>query len=449
MQQDQNTKPSLQRGKALRGMTSVQDSINALYFEAERNANDGKPMFAILHGAPADDPATTMLSGRPEDIYPVNFGVTSSPPEPRQVESQQVESRQVEPRQVEPRHADSPGADSHLVHTEIDARTDATTDADSGTDDHEDHDDGGQANGQKLLAARLDDLYALAEQEATAPEQPDVPPEQPDVQPEQPDILADNAPDSLAGDSPDSSPAHSGREPVDNPAPVTALPEQPPAPPQMGLDTDLNISDIHDLVQQAWDDGDADDRDADDRDAVSGTVHDDGSPDQPPTMTKAPAMNLAPAKAGADHIEPGHIEPDESGPANETDIKAAMVEIAAAVNQLDTPVPAHMHGLKDEIVEAIKAELRAAMHADIAPIVRRAVAEVLAETAAQELAAKKETVGKKVAAKKAPKKPARAKTPDIKATGKTTTTKTTATKKTATGKPAKARRTKSSGSGKT
>jgi hypothetical protein len=449
MQQDQNTKPSLQRGKALRGMTSVQDSINALYFEAERNANDGKPMFAILHGAPADDPATTMLSGRPEDIYPVNFGVTSSPPEPRQVESQQVESQQVEPRHVEPRHADSPGADSHLVHTEIDARTDATTDADSGTDDHEDHDDGGQANGQKLLAARLDDLYALAEQEATAPEQPDVPPEQPDVQPEQPDILADNAPDSLAGDSPDSSPAHSGREPVDNPAPVTALPEQPPAPPQMGLDTDLNISDIHDLVQQAWDDGDADDRDADDRDAVSGTVHDDGSPDQPPTMTKAPAMNLAPAKAGADHIEPGHIEPDESGPANETDIKAAMVEIAAAVNQLDTPVPAHMHGLKDEIVEAIKAELRAAMHADIAPIVRRAVAEVLAETAAQELAAKKETVGKKVAAKKAPKKPARAKTPDIKATGKTTTTKTTATKKTATGKPAKARRTKSSGSGKT
>ena len=402
-------------------MTSVQDSINALYFEAERNANDGKPMFAILHGAPADDPATTMLSGRPEDIYPVNFGVTSSPPESRQ---------------VEPRHADSPGADSHLVHTEIDARTDATTDADSGTDDHEDHDDGGQANGQKLLAARLDDLYALAEQEATAPEQPDVPPEQPDVQPEQPDILA--------GDSPDSSPAHSGREPVDNPAPVTALPEQPPAPPQMGLDTDLNISDIHDLVQQAWDDGDADDRDA-----VSGTVHDDGSPDQPPAMTKAPAMNLAPAKAGADHIEPGHIEPDESGPADETDIKAAMVEIAAAVNQLDTPVPAHMHGLKDEIVEAIKAELRAAMHADIAPIVRRAVAEVLAETAAQELAAKKETVGKKVAAKKAPKKPARAKTPDIKATGKTTTTKTTATKKTATGKPAKVRRTKSSGSGKT
>ena len=413
-------------------MTSVQDSINALYFEAERNANDGKPMFAILHGAPADDPATTMLSGRPEDIYPVNFGVTSSPPE-----SRQVEPRQVEPRQVEPRHADSPGADSHLVHTEIDARTDATTDADSGTDDHEDHDDGGQANGQKLLAARLDDLYALAEQEATAPEQPDVPPEQPD-------ILADNAPDSLAGDSPDSSPAHSGREPVDNPAPVTALPEQPPAPPQMGLDTDLNISDIHDLVQQAWDDGDADDRDA-----VSGTVHDDGSPDQPPAMTKAPAMNLAPAKAGADHIEPGHIEPghiepDETGPADETDIKAAMVEIAAAVNQLDTPVPAHMHGLKDEIVEAIKAELRAAMHADIAPIVRRAVAEVLTETAAQELAAKKETVGKKLAAKKAPKKSARAKTPDIKATGKTTTTK-----KTATGKQAKARRTKSSGSGKT
>ena len=166
-------------------------------------------------------------------------------------------------------------------------------------------------------------------------------------------------------------------------------------------------------------------------------------------MTKAPAMNLAPAKAGADHIEPGHIEPDESGPADETDIKAAMVEIAAAVNQLDTPVPAHMHGLKEEIVEAIKAELRAAMHADIAPMVRRAVAEVLTETAAQELAAKKETVGKKVAAKKAPKKPARAKTPDIKATGKTTTTKTTATKKTATGKPAKARRTKSSGSGKT
>ena len=242
--------------------------------------------------------------------------------------------------------------------------------------------------------ARLDDLYALAEQEFAAPA--------PELEDESPDNLADGVPDN------------SERNPVDHPAPVNALPEQPPAPPQMGLDTDLNIADIHNLVQQAWDDGDA-------HDGVTheSYAHDDGrAADQTPAMTPP----------RPDQAVSGHTASDAAGPADETDIKAAMVEIAAAVNQLDSPAPAQMNMLKDEIVEAIKAELRATMHADLAPMVRRAVAEVLAEAAAKELASKKPA--RKAAARKAPKKAAGAKT---------------ATKKPAGKKPAKAKRTKSSG----
>ena len=344
-------------------MTTVQDSINALYVEAERNANDGTPMFAILHGAPKDDAATPILPGHAEDLYPVNFDVTSSPAESLAAESL---------------HTDSLGAESRSDQTA------GNTGKDHDDSHHGNHHDGDQTHGHRLLVARLDDLYALAEQEITAPA--------PELEDASPDNLADGAPEN------------SERNPVDHPAPGNALPEQPPAPPQMGLDTDLNIADIHNLVQQAWDDGDA---------------HDDGgAADQTPAMTPP----------RPDQAVSGHTASDASGPADETDIKAAMVEIAAAVNQLDSPAPAQMNMLRDEIVEAIKAELRATMHADLAPMVRRAVAEVLAEAAAKELASKKPA--RKAAARKAPKKAAGAKT---------------ATKKPAGKKPAKAKLTKSSG----
>lgn len=359
-------------------MTTVQDSINALYVEAERNANDGTPMFAILHCAPTDEAATTMLSGHTEDLYPVNFDVTSSPAESLAAESL---------------HTDSLGAESRSDQTAGD------TGKDHDDSHHDNHNDGDQTHGHRLLVARLDDLYALAEQEFAAPA--------PELVDESPDNLADGVPDN------------SERNPVDHPAPVNALPEQPPAPPQMGLDTDLNIADIHNLVQQAWDDGDA-------HDGVTheSYAHDDGrAADQTPAMTPP----------RPDQAVSGHTASDAAGPADETDIKAAMVEIAAAVNQLDSPAPAQMNMLRDEIVEAIKAELRATMHSDLAPMVRRAVAEVLAEAAAKELASKKPA--RKAAARKAPKKAAGAKT----------ATKKPAGKKPAGKKPAKAKRTKSSG----
>ena len=359
-------------------MTTVQDSINALYVEAERNANDGTPMFAFLYCAPTDEAATTMLSGHAEDLYPVNFDVKSSP--------------------AESLHTDSLGPESRSDQTAGD------TGKDHNDSHHGNHHDGDQTHGHRLLVARLDDLYALAEQEVAAPV--------PELEDESPDNLADGVPDN------------SERNPVHHPAPGNALPEQPPAPPQMGLDNDLNIADIHNLVQQAWDDGDAHDEEAHDGVTHESYAHDDGrAADQTPAMTPP----------RPDQAVSGHTASDAAGPADETDIKAAMVEIAAAVNQLDSPAPAQMNMLKDEIVEAIKAELRATMHADLAPMVRRAVAEVLAEAAAKELASKKPA--RKAAARKAPKKAAGAKT----------ATKKPAGKKPAGKKPAKAKRTKSSG----
>ena len=171
-------------------MTSVQDSINALYAEAERNAKDGTPMLALLHGMPAD----RAPAGTPIPIQPDASAMDTADDSP--------------PQTVEM----------------------ATT-----------HKNNSRAYTDQLRTSRFEVLRMLAEREM-------------DHAPLQDDIAS-----TLVTHDPIDS------ESMQHTVPLThtdrdllaALPEQPPAPPALHMDKDLDITDIHQLVQQAWEDGDA------------------------------------------------------------------------------------------------------------------------------------------------------------------------------------------------
>ena len=175
-----------------------------------------------------------------------------------------------------------------------------------------------------------------------------------------------------------------------------ALPEQPPAPPALETDKDLDITDIHQLVQQAWEDGDA------------GMI----SPVPEKQDQKSPGDD-APAYNGQNmHDQAGdkRTGTDTDHPQNQAaaDIGIAMENIAAAVKDQQPPAaaPLDVDALKGEIVQAVKSEFRQALRDDLAPVVKNVVTEVMTEIAreraARERAAKeratKEMVARELAA---------------------------------------------------
>ena len=193
-----------------------------------------------------------------------------------------------------------------------------------------------------------------------------------------------------------------------------ALPEQPPAPPALETDKDLDITDIHQLVQQAWEDGDA------------GMI----SPVPEKQDQKSPGDD-APAYNGQNmHDQAGdkRTGTDTDHPQNQAaaDIGIAMENIAAAVKDQQPPAaaPLDVDALKGEIVQAVKSEFRQALRDDLAPVVKNVVTEVMTEIAreraARERAAKeratKEMVARELAAKEQAAKELAASTPVVKST---------------------------------
>ena len=192
-----------------------------------------------------------------------------------------------------------------------------------------------------------------------------------------------------------------------------ALPEQPPAPPALETDKDLDITDIHQLVQQAWEDGDA------------GMI----SPVPEKQDQKSPGDD-APAYNGQNmHDQAGdkRTGTDTDHPQNQAaaDIGIAMENIAAAVKDQQPPAaaPLDVDALKGEIVQAVKSEFRQALRDDLAPVVKNVVTEVMTEIArerARERAAKeratKEMVARELAAKELAAKEQAASTPVVKST---------------------------------
>ena len=336
-------------------MTSVQDSINALYAEAERNAKDGTPMFALLHGMPTDDaPADPKLADPALADQALADGKPTADahaeiPIPMQPDTSAMDIADASPRQ--------------MMET-VPAHTDKAV-----------------AYAEPSRAARFEALRMLAEREV-------------DAAPAQDDIVGRTVThhsidsESLRG----ATPATHAAEGL-----PAALPEQPPAPPALETDKDLDITDIHQLVQQAWEDGDA------------GMI----SPVPEKQDQKSPGDD-APAYNGQNmHDQAGdkRTGTDTDHPQNQAaaDIGIAMENIAAAVKDQQPPAaaPLDVDALKGEIVQAVKSEFRQALRDDLAPVVKNVVTEVMTEIArelaARERAAKeratKEMVARELAAK--------------------------------------------------
>ena len=290
-------------------MTSVQDSINALYAEAERNAKDGTPMFALLHGMPAD----RAPAGAPIPIQPDATAMDTADDSP--------------PQTVEM----------------------ATT-----------HTDNSSAYADQSRTSRFEALRMLAEREV-------------DDTPLQDDITGT----PVTHDSID-------REAMRDTVPLThtdrdllaALPDQPPAPPALDTDKDLDITDIHQLVQQAWEDGDAGtvgpvSETQDQKSSGDGAISYNGQSTHDQTGEKL---------AGVDTDNPQHQVT--------SDIAIAMENIAAAVKDQKPPAatPLDVDALKVEIVQAVKSEFRQALRDDLAPVVRSVVTEVMVEVSKERAA---------------------------------------------------------------
>ena len=341
-------------------MTSVQDSINALYAEAERNAKDGTPMFALLHGMPTDD-------------APAGLTV--------------ADATLADPALADQALADGkPAADAHAeIPIPMQPDTSAMDIADASPRQMMEtapaHTDKAVAYAEPSRAARFEALRMLAEREV-------------DAAPAQDDIVGR----TVTHHSIDSESLR-GATPVTHAAEglPAALPEQPPAPPALETDKDLDITDIHQLVQQAWEDGDA------------GMI----SPVPEKQDQKSPGDD-APAYNGQNmHDQAGdkRTGTDTDHPQNQAaaDIGIAMENIAAAVKDQQPPAaaPLDVDALKGEIVQAVKSEFRQALRDDLAPVVKNVVTEVMTEIAreraARERAAKeratKEMVARELAAK--------------------------------------------------
>ena len=370
-------------------MTSVQDSINALYAEAERNAKDGTPMFALLHGMPTDD-------------APAGLTV--------------ADATLADPALADQALADGkPAADAHAeIPIPMQPDTSAMDIADASPRQMMEtapaHTDKAVAHAEPSRAARFEALRMLAEREVdAAPVQDDAPAQ--DDTPVQDDIVGR----TVTHHSIDSESLR-GATPVTHAAEglPAALPEQPPAPPALETDKDLDITDIHQLVQQAWEDGDA------------GMI----SPVPEKQDQKSPGDD-APAYNGQNmHDQAGdkRTGTDTDHPQNQAaaDIGIAMENIAAAVKDQQPPAaaPLDVDALKGEIVQAVKSEFRQALRDDLAPVVKNVVTEVMTEIAreraARERAAKeratKEMVARELAAKEQAAKEQAASTPVVKST---------------------------------
>ena len=331
-------------------MTSVQDSINALYAEAERNAKDGTPMFALLHGMPTDDaPADPKLADPALADQALADGKPTADahaeiPIPMQPDTSAMDIADASPRQM---------METAPAHT-----------------------DKAVAYAEPSRAARFEALRMLAEREV-------------DAAPAQDDIVGR----TVTHHSIDSESLR-GATPVTHAAEglPAALPEQPPAPPALETDKDLDITDIHQLVQQAWEDGDA------------GMI----SPVPEKQDQKSPGDD-APAYNGQNmHDQAGdkRTGTDTDHPQNQAaaDIGIAMENIAAAVKDQQPPAaaPLDVDALKGEIVQAVKSEFRQALRDDLAPVVKNVVTEVMTEIARERAAkerATKEMVARELAAK--------------------------------------------------
>ena len=342
-------------------MTSVQDSIKALYAEAERNAEDGIPMSALLHGMPADRKLADHATVDCKPTADAQAGI-SIPMHPDTSATDIADGSPRQPMEAATAHIDKPV---------------------------------GYAEHPK--AARFEALRMMAEREVDAAPVPN-------------DIVGrtvthDSIDSELLRDT--ATMKHAAE------CLVAALPEQPPAPPALETDKDLDITDIHQLVQQAWEDGDAG--------MISPVLE-----KQDPKSPGDGALSCS-GQNTHDQARDRQTGTDKVNPQNQAadDIGIAMENIAAAVKDLEPPTaaPLDVDALKGEIVQAVKREFRQALRDDLAPVVRNVVTEVVAEMA-RERTAKERATKELVTNERAAKEQAKA---EAKKTAKSSAAKSSST----------------------
>ena len=170
------------------------------------------------------------------------------------------------------------------------------------------------------IARRFDDLRALAEREAG-----------------------------------DASAADSGASTTSLP-----LPSEPPAPPTGDALSDLDLANIQQLVQQAWEDEPA-------LAAMRARPDPDAVPQETVPQETIPE-GTAPHDTGQGDTVADHAH----------DIDMAMEEIAAAVVKSGNIAPSvDMASMKAELVAAMRAELQDVLTADLRPMIKAAIAEAM------------------------------------------------------------------------
>jgi len=248
--------------------------------------------------------------------------------------------------------------------------------------------------------------------------------------------------DSVASES---GPQHVVSTPVETAEPDDlTLPQEPPAPASGG-GGDLEIGDIQELVRQAWED------EAGIRPASSATSAPSSEPSSTPpssatTQPQQPATNDQTAIEDQPAANDQPATNDQAAPAP-TDIEMAMEEIAAAVVQSgDNAARIDVEALKAEIIAAMRNEMKALVEADLTSAVRSAVAAAVGEAVTTALAKMNATAATPVAdsgaqvagtdskakptAKKAAAKKSAAKSATKKSAGKTAAAKKSASRTT-------------------
>ena len=363
-------------------MATVRQSITALYEQSRKSIGEAPAMMAVIESeaaAPAES----------EFAIPT---IDAKPSIARRFEDlKQLAEREVAEETCLP---DERGDDDSAITPASFVTDDPITMMGQSVTDIEEE----GLEGEDVEQGRVEGVEAAGEPtdvvSGASAHLPDADPTEGAADPDMPSV--DNTP-------PDSTPSNlplPDRSASDLPSSDLVLPSEPPAPATGDALSDLDVADIQELVRQAWDD----------EIAV-------GRPSRP-----------------LDEPGPGERPDIEDHPDDDSDIEAAMEEIAAAVVQSGETATLDVASMRAELVDAMRAELQALLASDIRPMIKSAIAEALQTQPTPEPGtdagtitsgtAKKKTATKKTVAKRTVAKKA---TSRKKAAGKKTSKEATAT----------------------
>jgi len=319
-------------------VATVRQSITALYEESQKSAAEGAAMMAVINSSAAlDAPADGGLA----QVRPF------AAPEPASIVARFEELRRL--AEAEAAHAD----DQQPDHDQPDHNRPEDDPYDERPFVEGPFDEGSVDTDENIPMAGVATMDSIQ-----------------------------TAMDSAASES---RPQHVVSTPVETAEPDDlTLPQEPPAPASGG-GGDLEIGDIQELVRQAWED------EAGIRPASSATSAPSSQPSSTPpssaaTQPQQPATKDQPAIEEQTAANDQPATNDQAAPAP-TDIEMAMEEIAAAVVQSgDNAARIDVEALKAEIIAAMRNEMKALVEADLTSAVRSAVAAAVGEAVTTALA---------------------------------------------------------------